>query len=279
MFLLKILIIFMVPYNIRAGFQACGIFPLSVEKVLSRLPPEDGLREEVQNEFCRQLTEQLMFAATGILQRNRSEPRRPIASLLDLPTLSVQSQQMRRKQTRCQAQVGIRPVPEEPKAEAQLLVEEPLHEEGEDGEEEGELYATRCSRVMRRMRVMQSLMLRKSSRQTTLVRTWTRTTAATAVLVLVLKMKMRRLLKSSWLMTQPLLKRASVGHPLMAERRQGTVPVPVPVPVPVRGLVVPVDTTRTSTKWGSLLLQSMRGGGWWPGWMLTSLGPATHTST
>ena len=88
-----------------------------------------------------------MFAATGILQRNRSEPRRPIASLLDLPTLSVQSQQMR-KQTRCQAQVGIRPVPEEPKAEAQLLVEEPLHEEGEDGEEdeeEGELYATRCS--------------------------------------------------------------------------------------------------------------------------------------
>ena len=212
-----------------------------------------------------------MFAATGILQRNRSEPRRPIASLLDLPTLSVQSQQMRRKQTRCQAQVGIRPVPEEPKAEAQLLVEEPLHEEGEDGEEdeeEGELYATR---VMRRMRVMRSLMLRKSSRQTSLVWTWTRTTAATAVLVLVLKMKMRRLLKSSWLMTQPLLKRASVGHPLMAERRQGT--------VPVRGLVVPVDTTRTSTKWGSLLLQSMRGGGWWPGWMLTSLGPATHTST
>ena len=77
-----------------------------------------------------------MFAATGILQRNRSEPRRPIASLLDLPTLSVQSQQMRRKQTRCQAQVGIRPVPEEPKAE--LLVEEPLHEEGEDGESSGD---------------------------------------------------------------------------------------------------------------------------------------------
>ena len=65
MFLLKILIIFMVPYNIRAGFQACGIFPLSVEKVLSRLPPEDGIREEVQNEFCRQLTEQLHVRRYG----------------------------------------------------------------------------------------------------------------------------------------------------------------------------------------------------------------------
>ena len=65
MFLLKILIIFMVPYKIRAGLQAFGIFPLSVEKVLSRLPPEDGLREEVQNEFCRQLTEQLHVRRYG----------------------------------------------------------------------------------------------------------------------------------------------------------------------------------------------------------------------
>ena len=67
MFLLKILpvIIFMVPFNIRAGFQACGIVPLSADKVLSRLPPEDGLREEVQNEFCRQLTEQLHVRRYG----------------------------------------------------------------------------------------------------------------------------------------------------------------------------------------------------------------------
>lgn len=45
--------------NIRAGFEACGIFPLDMDKVLSKLPPEENTRRLVQNEFDLQLTEEL----------------------------------------------------------------------------------------------------------------------------------------------------------------------------------------------------------------------------
>jgi hypothetical protein len=45
--------------NIVAGFRACGIIPFNPNMVLSRLPPEEGFRRDVQNEFDRQLTEEL----------------------------------------------------------------------------------------------------------------------------------------------------------------------------------------------------------------------------
>jgi len=45
--------------NIRSSFAACGIYPLDVERVLKRLPPEDNRRREVLNEFDRQLTDEL----------------------------------------------------------------------------------------------------------------------------------------------------------------------------------------------------------------------------
>jgi hypothetical protein len=48
--------------NIRAGFAACGIYPLDKDRVLSRLPPEET-RRSVQTEF-----DQLLLAE---LQRNR----------------------------------------------------------------------------------------------------------------------------------------------------------------------------------------------------------------
>jgi hypothetical protein len=45
--------------NIRAGFEACGIIPVNVNRVLSRLPPEEGARRSIQNEFDNQLTQEL----------------------------------------------------------------------------------------------------------------------------------------------------------------------------------------------------------------------------
>jgi hypothetical protein len=45
--------------NIRAGFEACGIIPLNMDRVLARLPAEEGARRSVQNEFDEQLTQEL----------------------------------------------------------------------------------------------------------------------------------------------------------------------------------------------------------------------------
>jgi hypothetical protein len=44
--------------NIKAGFAACGIYPLNVDRVLSRLPPEQTVGD-VQEQFSRELTEEL----------------------------------------------------------------------------------------------------------------------------------------------------------------------------------------------------------------------------
>jgi hypothetical protein len=48
--------------NIRAGFAVCGIYPLNIQRVLSRLPPE---RTAVQNEMSAQLTEELKKSRYG----------------------------------------------------------------------------------------------------------------------------------------------------------------------------------------------------------------------
>jgi hypothetical protein len=45
-------------HNIRAGFAACGIFPLNVDRVLARLPSERGVGD-IHGELSQQLTEQL----------------------------------------------------------------------------------------------------------------------------------------------------------------------------------------------------------------------------
>ena len=44
--------------NIRAGFAACGIFPLRPKEVLKKLPPEQTLRS-VQGEFDQVVLETL----------------------------------------------------------------------------------------------------------------------------------------------------------------------------------------------------------------------------
>ncbi len=44
--------------NIKAGFAACGIYPLSVAKILSRLPPEKTVGE-ARESFSKQLAEEL----------------------------------------------------------------------------------------------------------------------------------------------------------------------------------------------------------------------------
>ena len=45
--------------NIKAGFAACGIYPLNVNRVLSRLPPETDERQNVQDRLSQQLLDQL----------------------------------------------------------------------------------------------------------------------------------------------------------------------------------------------------------------------------
>jgi hypothetical protein len=46
------------PANIRAGFAACGIYPLNPDRVLARLPPEET-RRSVQTEFDQILLDEL----------------------------------------------------------------------------------------------------------------------------------------------------------------------------------------------------------------------------
>jgi hypothetical protein len=46
------------PHNIRAGFKACGIYPLDMSKVLARLPPE-RTASEVRDDFHADLTAEL----------------------------------------------------------------------------------------------------------------------------------------------------------------------------------------------------------------------------
>lgn len=54
--------------NIKSGFAACGIHPLSVDKILSRLPPDNTVRE-AKELFSQQLTAEL--------KRNRfGDPRK-----------------------------------------------------------------------------------------------------------------------------------------------------------------------------------------------------------
>jgi hypothetical protein len=66
--------------NIIAGFRACGIIPLNPEVVLSRLPPEEGLKRSVQNEFDQQLTEELKrnrYGEPGQKKRAKKANRLP----------------------------------------------------------------------------------------------------------------------------------------------------------------------------------------------------------
>jgi hypothetical protein len=63
--------------NIRAGFAACGIYPLDKDRVLSRLPPEET-RRSVQTEFDQLLLAELQRTGMGILPR-RPGPGRPTA--------------------------------------------------------------------------------------------------------------------------------------------------------------------------------------------------------
>jgi hypothetical protein len=49
--------------NIRSGFRACGIYPLNINKVLARLPPEEDTASEIRDHIQLRLTEEL--------QRNR----------------------------------------------------------------------------------------------------------------------------------------------------------------------------------------------------------------
>jgi hypothetical protein len=44
--------------NVRAGFKACGIYPLDMGKVLARLPPErtaDDVRNDIQGRLTAEL--------------------------------------------------------------------------------------------------------------------------------------------------------------------------------------------------------------------------------
>lgn len=50
--------------NIKAGFAACGIYPLDANRVLSRLPPENNVGE-VQAHFSHQLSEELKRTRYG----------------------------------------------------------------------------------------------------------------------------------------------------------------------------------------------------------------------
>jgi hypothetical protein len=44
--------------NIRSGFRACGIYPLNIDKVLARLPPE-LTPSEVRDDLHQQLMDEL----------------------------------------------------------------------------------------------------------------------------------------------------------------------------------------------------------------------------
>jgi hypothetical protein len=46
-------------YFFRAGFAACGICPLNMDRVLSKLPPEDSTRNDIQDVLNKQLVEEL----------------------------------------------------------------------------------------------------------------------------------------------------------------------------------------------------------------------------
>jgi hypothetical protein len=56
--------------NIKSGFAACGIAPLDVDRLLSRLPPAATVGE-ARESFCQQLTEELRRKRFGDPQQKR----------------------------------------------------------------------------------------------------------------------------------------------------------------------------------------------------------------
>lgn len=67
------------PHNIRAGFKACGIYPLDMGKVLARLPPERTaaeVRREIQDGLAAQL-ERVRYGEQKKLTRAKKANRLP----------------------------------------------------------------------------------------------------------------------------------------------------------------------------------------------------------
>lgn len=67
------------PHNIRAGFKACGIYPLDMGKVLARLPPERTaaeVRKEIQDGLAAQL-ERVRYGEQKKLTRAKKANRLP----------------------------------------------------------------------------------------------------------------------------------------------------------------------------------------------------------
>jgi hypothetical protein len=77
--------------NVKAGFAACSIIPLNQDVVLARLPPEEGARRSIQNEFDQQLTDELKrnrYGEPGKNKRAKKANRLPPGSSYTVSAIS-----------------------------------------------------------------------------------------------------------------------------------------------------------------------------------------------